>query len=176
MKVELLRQRGSATRARWKRTAAGCLRQLMLHDESGSALAEMAFVVIPLMMLLITGMVWFGIAMNNDLALNNAVQAGSEQLVLLRGNVADPCAATATDVGNAAPGLTASSLTFTITLGGTAYTGTGITGTGAPTCNGITMTSGETATLTVTYPVTVNLYSFGAHTYTLSSATTALIQ
>lgn len=176
MQVEQIRQQEPAIQARWKQAVAARLRDLMVRDESGSALAEMAFIVIPLMMLLITGMVWFGIAMNNDLALNNAVQAGSEQLVLLRGNVADPCASTATDVGNAAPGLAAGSLTFTITLGGTAYTGTGTSGSNAPTCNGVTLTSGETATLTTTYPVTVNIYSLGSHTYTLSASTTALIQ
>lgn len=176
MNVERIRQQGPANQARWTQTVATRLRDLMVRDESGSALAEMAFIVIPLMMLMVTGMVWFGIAMNNDLTLNNAVQAGSEQLVLLRGNVADPCASTATDVGNAAPGLTATSLHFTITLGGTPYTGTGTSGSNAPTCNGITLTSGEAATLTATYPITVNIYSMGSHTYTLSSSTTVLIQ
>ena len=108
------------------------LRDLAIRDESGSALAEMAFVVVPLMVLMITGMMFFGIALNNDLALNNAVQAGAEQLALLRGNVADPCASTVTDVQNAAPGLTASSLRYTVTLGGTSYSSSGTT---TPSCS-----------------------------------------
>jgi Flp pilus assembly protein TadG len=152
---------------------AARLRDLALRDESGSAVAEMAFVVVPLMVLMITGMAFFGIALNNDLALNNAVQAGAEQLALLRGNVADPCASTVTDVQNAAPGLAASSLRYTVTLCGTSYSSSGTT---TPSCAGVTMTTGEVAVLTVTYPVTVNVFAFGSHTYTMSATTTELIQ
>jgi Flp pilus assembly protein TadG len=167
MRAHGLRREQPAVQSNWPAAIAGQLRELVERDESGSAVAEMAFVVIPLMLLMITGMVWFGIALNNDLALNNAVQGGSEQLALLRGNAADPCATTVTNVENAAPGLTASSLRFAITLGGTAYT---------TSCNAITLTSGETAVLTVTYPVTVNVFAFGTHSYTLSATTTELIQ
>jgi Flp pilus assembly protein TadG len=167
MRAEGVRQAEPAVPTVWERRVTAWMRDLVAHDESGSAVAEMAFVVIPLMVLMLTGMVWFGIALNNDLALNNAVQAGSEQLALLRGNAADPCASTVTVVENAAPGLAASNLTFAFTLGGTAYT---------TTCNGITMTSGETAVLTVTYPVTLNIFQLGSHTYTLSATTTELIQ
>lgn len=157
----------ATVRAGWARRAAERVHTLVARDESGSAVAEMAFVVMPLMLLMVTGMVFFGIALNNDLALNNAVQAGSEQLALLRGNAADPCASTVTDVENAAPGLAASNLTFAINLGGTAYT---------TSCNGVTLTSGETAALTVSYPVTINVFQFGSRTYTLSASTTELIQ
>lgn len=155
-----------ATKTRWERVMVERLRRLIQEDESGSALAEMAFIVIPLMIMMITGLVWFGLALNNDLALNNAVQAGSEQLALLRGNSADPCADTVTNVQNAAPGLDPTKLTFAITLGGTGYT---------TTCK-VTLTSGEVETLTVSYPVSVNVFGFGAHTYTLSATTTQLIQ
>jgi Flp pilus assembly protein TadG len=159
-----------------KQSLAARLRELLTRDDSGSALAEMAFIVVPLMVTMITGLVWFGIALNSDLALNNAVQSGSEQLALLRGNAADPCAVTATDVGNAAPGLTPSQLNFTITLGGTPYAGSGTSGSSAPSCNGVTMTSGETAVLTVTYPVTINVFGWGAHSYIMSASTAELIQ
>lgn len=172
-KIAELRGKGPAQEARRRPAVSARLRDLAIGDESGSALAEMAFVVVPLMVLMITGMVFFGIALNNDLALNNAVQAGAEQLALLRGNVADPCASTVTDVQSAAPGLTASSLRYTVTLGGTSYTSSGTT---APSCAGVTMTTGEVAVLTVTYPVTVSVFAMGSHTYTMTATTTELIQ
>ncbi|HUB18631.1 MAG TPA: TadE/TadG family type IV pilus assembly protein [Acidobacteriaceae bacterium] len=162
---EMRRQEPTATSTR-KAVLRGRLRGFVAHDESGSALAEMV-IVVPLMMLMISGLVWFGIALNNDLALNNAVQAGAEQLVLLRGNSGDPCAATVAAVENAAPGLATSGLTFAISLGSSSYT---------TSCSGVTMTSGETATLTVTYPVTINVVQYGSHTYTLSATSTGLIQ
>ncbi len=172
-KISELRAKEPAQEAGRRPSLTARLRDLATHDESGSAVAEMAFVVVPLMVLMITGMVFFGIALNNDLALNNAVQAGAEQLALLRGNVSDPCASTVTDVQNAAPGLAASSLRYTVTLGGTSYSSSGTT---TPSCASVTMTTGDVAVLTVTYPVTVNVFAFGSHTYTMSASTTELIQ
>jgi len=172
-RIPELRGKGPAQEAERRPSMTARLRDLAVCDESGSALAEMAFVVVPLMVMMITGMIFFGIALNNDLALNNAVQAGAEQLALLRGNVADPCASTVTDVQNAAPGLATSSLRYTVTLGGTSYSSSGTT---TPSCAGVTMTTGEVAVLTATYPVTVNVFAFGSHTYTMSATTTELIQ
>lgn len=135
-------------------------------DDRGQSMVEFALVA-PLLMLLLTGTFMFGMALNNYLALTNAVEIGAQQLSLLRGNSSNPCADTVTAVENAAPGLTASSLTFTITLGGTAY---------GSSCASVALTPAESATLKVTYPATVSPFGMASQTYSLAAQTTELIQ
>lgn len=134
--------------------------------EEGQSMVEFALVA-PMMLALVMGIFMFGIFMNSYLSLTDAVETGAQQLALLRGNADDPCATTVTNVENSAPGLTAGSLKFSIKLGGTGYT---------TTCNGVGMTTGETAQLTVTYPITLNLFGLGSQSYTLSASTTELVQ
>ncbi len=151
----------------WARSVAAWLRDLAVSQDSGSSLVEMA-IVTPMMLLLVTGIFMFGIALNNDLVLTNAVNQGAQLVSVSRGTTSDPCATAVTAVENAAPTLTTTSLSFTVTINGTAHTGT--------SCTSATLTAGDYITLNVTYPVTVSPFSWSSKTYTLSATTTEIIE
>ena len=106
------------TRSLGKRVRA----RLRTSNEGGQALVEFAL-VLPILMLIVTGMMTFGIALHNYLELTNAVSIGARLLAISRGQTTDPCATTATAVYNAAPFLKPASLTFTFVLNGTTYSG-----------------------------------------------------
>ena len=151
----------------WIRGAQAGLRSLTRGEASGSSLVEMAL-VLPMMLLLVTGIFMFGIALNNNLVLTNAVAQGAQLVGVSRGLTTDPCATAVTAVENSATGLNASSLTFTLTVNGTPYKGT--------SCSGTTLTAGNYITLNVTYPASVTLYGLLPRNYTLSASTTEIVE
>jgi len=137
-----------------------------LH-ERGQAVLEFAL-GLPLLLTLITGLVMFGVAFNNDLTLTYATEAAAQLLSISRGQTSDPCATTSSAFYSAAPYLTASSLGFTIVLGGQKYTGT--------SCASAQLVESETAQVTVTYPCSLGIFGFGVSNFSLTAQTTALIQ
>jgi Flp pilus assembly protein TadG len=114
-------------------------------------------IALPAMLLVVTGITAFGIALNNYMVLTEATSAGVRQLTVSRGQTLDPCKTFSDAVYAAAPVLNRSNLTFTVTLNGTLYSGTSCSGTttsGAPS----NMLLGTNATVTVTYPFSLSLY------------------
>jgi Flp pilus assembly protein TadG len=144
-------------------------------NEGGQALLEFAL-VLPILLLLVTGMITFGIAFHDYLELTDAVNVGSRLLAISRGQTTDPCATTATAVENAAPLLTASKITFTFVLNGTTYSGASCscsTTTTGPCAN---LVQGATAQVTATYPYTLSFFGTGASSGTMTAQTTELMQ
>jgi Flp pilus assembly protein TadG len=157
-------------------------------NDGGQALLEFAL-ILPLLMLLVMGMLVFGIAFYNYLVLTDAVGIGGRALALDRGQcvgtscpgTTDPCAATATVIENAAPSLnlaTTANVTFTFVFNGTTVYGPG----SSPSCSSSSTTTGasadlvedEPASVKVTYPC--NLVVFG-HNFAPSGCTlTAQVQ
>lgn len=115
---------------------AGRLLFFLLRNEA-QAMVELAL-TLPIMLLIVTGICTFGIAMTNYLILTDATNAGARQLAILRGQASDPCSTVVTTVKAAAPLLAASGLTFTFTINGTNYTGT----------NTVSCTAGATGLIT----------------------------
>ena len=78
--------------------------RLRASNKRGQSLVEMA-VSLPLLLLILTGIMTFGIALNNYLTLTNAVEIGGQQLAVSRGQTTDPCntAAQAIDILFACP-------------------------------------------------------------------------
>jgi hypothetical protein len=75
-------------------TCDGCgprLRVLPRPGEQGGALVEFAL-LLPILLLLTTGIMVFGVAMNNYLQLTNAVSIGARNLAISAGITLDPCA------------------------------------------------------------------------------------
>lgn len=109
---------------------------------------------VPVLMLLVFGILQFGLVMNNNVALNDVVRTGARSLSLTRGT-ADPCSTTATKMRTAAVGLTLANLSFTIMVNGNSY-GPQAT----PSCSGqgVTMTPGADARVTGTYPCSAIIY------------------
>ena len=150
-----------------------------LSCDNGGSIVEFALVV-PLMMLLITGMFSIGIMLNSYIMLTNGVNAGARAFALSRGvytssttKITDPCAYAVQAAKQAAPNLNSSASTISITWtpsGGSATTYT--TG----TCNGVAIASGDTVQLQATYPVTMIVYGWTGGRQSISQQTTELVQ
>jgi Flp pilus assembly protein TadG len=108
---------------------------------------EMA-VASPLLLLLVFGLLQFGIVMHSNIIVNDTVRVGSRSLAMMRGN-ADPCTAAANKMRSAAMGLAVANLSITVTVNNTAYGPATI-----PSCAGAgaTMAAGADATARATYP------------------------
>lgn len=151
-----------------RRTGAG---------ERGQAMVEFAMGV-PLLLTLLVASAVFGVAFNNELTVTAATTTGAQLLSISRGSTSDPCATTSTAIKQAAPGLTASSLTYSIAFGsgspvtyGSPYTGTSCTSATS------SLVSGNTAKVTVTYPCNLQIMGFNiVPSCTLSAQTAELIQ
>jgi Flp pilus assembly protein TadG len=142
------------------------LNRRRLHQR-GQAVLEFAL-GLPLLLALITGLVMFGVAFNNELTLTYATDAAAQLLSISRGQTTDPCQTTANAFYSSAPYLTASNLAFSIALNGHSYAGT--------TCSGAQLVASETAQVTVTYPCTIGIFGFAISNFNLTAQTTALIQ
>ncbi len=132
------------------------LRADVLRREDGQSLIEFA-VTLPLILLAVTGILVFGLALNNYMMLTDATAIGARQLAISRGQTLDPCATVVAAVTAAAPLLKPANMTFAISLNGTKYTTTSCAGTntsGAPA----NMVLSSTAIVTVTYPCSLSLF------------------
>jgi Flp pilus assembly protein TadG len=146
------------------------------RDEEGQALVEFAL-CLPLLMLIVTGIITFGIALHNYLEMTNAVSIGARLLAVSRGQTTDPCADTATAVYRAAPFLTPARLGFTFVLNGTSYTGATCSSPSTSQGAAGNLVQGAAAQVTATYPC--NLSVFGVNYSpgcTLTVQTTELVQ
>lgn len=119
--------------------------------ERGNALVEFAF-VLPMMMVVVTGLYSFGITLSNQIALTQATGAGAQYLQTLRGNTTDPCADTLTAIQGAAPNLNVSALNLTLTTNGVAATGSSCPGQVS------NLKQGQPVSVSATYPCTLMIY------------------
>lgn len=96
-------------RPRWSRF------RFRARNERGSTLVEFAL-VLPVFLMLCTGILSFGVVFNQYLELNNAVTIGTNILAASRGDTSAPCTQAIAAIYNAAPFLTESDLAFTFTF------------------------------------------------------------
>jgi len=136
----------------------------------GNSLIEFTLTV-PLLLLVMTGMVSFGFALNNYLQLTNAVNIGAQVVSFSRGQTSDPCATGQTAITNAAPFLTPSKLSLTFVINGTTYSNTTSCPAGAAN-----MVQGSTLQVTGTYPYLLYVVGFGNGTHTLETQVSEFIQ
>lgn len=137
----------------------------MARCEKGSAMVEFAL-VLPVLLLVITGIFSFGIVLNNYLELTDAVAIGAQQLSISRGNSTDPCATTASVIYNAAPYLSSSKIGLTFVLNGTTYGP--YVGASATTCPSDStsdgaagnLVRGQSAQVIATYPCVLSVYGY----------------
>ena len=149
---------------------------LRREEERGSSLIEFAL-VLPILLVVATSTVVFGITLNNYMILTNAVSIGARQLAISRGQTTDPCATTVSAVELAAPTLTAASLSFSYSLNGVSYSGTSCSSASTTTGAAGNLVQGQPARVTVTYPCSLAAYGKNyAANCTLSSTLTELVQ
>jgi Flp pilus assembly protein TadG len=147
----------------------------------GGSLVEFAL-VLPILMIVMTGIFTFGIALNSYMELTNAVTTGAQVLAVSRSQTTDPCAAAASAVYAAAPTLDQSQLSFTIVLDGV----TAVSGATSPvSCNSASANTGYAAdlveglpaTITVTYPCNLSIYGYNyAPSCSLQAQLTEVVQ
>jgi Flp pilus assembly protein TadG len=157
-----------------RRPADGQFLPLLHLGEQGQSLVEFALLV-PMLLLLTTGIFVFGAAMNNYMQLTNAVSVGARTVAINAGIATDPCATAANAIKAAAPGLATSGLSFKISFIGT----TTVNATGA-TCiaDAASLTSGSTVMVTATYPLNLSIYGnvFNLSNAVLTASSTELVQ
>jgi len=152
-------------------------RALVHRGEEGSALVEFAM-ILPMLLLLTTGVLIFGVAMNNYMQLTNAVSNGARALAISAEITLDPCATAYTAITSAAPALTPSKMTFSYVLNGTTYTGTTCSSSSVTSGSAGNLASGTSATVTVTYPLNLSVFGkvFSQSNAVLSATSTELVQ
>lgn len=134
----------------------------VLGDE-GQSILEFALCA-PILLLIVTGITTFGLALNNYLTMTNAIGSSAQALAVSRGNTLDPCHDTATAFANASPNLDATKLKFTFVLNGVSYGQ--YTGLSGSTCSSSSTTTGapgnvkegQPVQVTVTYPCNLAVY------------------
>jgi Flp pilus assembly protein TadG len=119
-------------------------------------------IVTPLLLLLVLGIVQFGILFNNYITLTDAVRAGARQAAVSRTNP-DPVGVTTTRVRKSAAGLDGNKLTITVTPYDPA-TGTN------------TWAQGGDVTVKATYPFKVDIIGLVVHSGNLESETTERVE
>jgi Flp pilus assembly protein TadG len=89
------------------------MRRIDLRKQNGQSMVEFALVA-PVLLVLVLGIIQFGIVLNNYMALTDAVRAGSRQAAVGR-TAADPIGETVDRVRGAAGHLDQSELDVTVT-------------------------------------------------------------
>jgi Flp pilus assembly protein TadG len=164
----------SSTHSRWpsetyRSTQCG-------HQEQGQAMVEMAL-VLPVLLLVVTGILTFGLAFNNYVMLTEATSVGARALAISRGQTTDPCATASSAVYAAAPLLASSKLSFTFILNGTTYTGASCSSGSSTTGAAGNLVQGNNAVLTVNYPCSLGVYGANyAPNCSLQAQMTELVQ
>jgi len=153
--------------------------------ERGQAMFEFAL-LLPILMLILLGMIVFGIAMNNYLEMTNGATAGAQALAISRGQTLDPCMTVSGPFFAAAPNLTQANLKFTITVTQGGSSNVLVSNTANPSCPAANTTSppasyltqGATATVTVTYPCNLKIFgiNFAPPTATFTAQTAESVQ
>jgi Flp pilus assembly protein TadG len=152
-------------------------RALLRTGDQGSALVEFSLIM-PVLLLLTTGLLVFGVAMNNYLQLTNAVSIGARTLAINAQMTTDPCAVASNAVIAAAPNLTASKFTFSYNLNGTVYTGTSCPSGTVSTGAAGNLAPHTSASVTATYPFNLSVYgmNYSQGGAVLSATSTELVQ
>lgn len=152
---------GRETRSRWQRIRA----RLRVGKVDGQALIELALCM-PVLLIVITGTFAFGITFANYVALTNATGTATMAIVNIYGQLPppyDPCAYTVSAFEGAAPNLKPASLTFSLVLNGTTYSGNSTLS--CTSASNLVGAAGNlfkpfsTVKLTVTYPCSVKVYA-----------------
>jgi Flp pilus assembly protein TadG len=155
------------------------VRERVVSDEEGSALVEMA-VTLPLVLLAMTGIFSFSIALYQQLQLAEAVSAAGHLLAVDRGDH-DPCATATHAVYNAAPGLASGSLNIQIVLNGKNETPSSSCPGSGTTDPNTDLVQSANAQIVASYPSSLNFVNIwqsgsGFGNITIGSQVTEVVQ
>jgi Flp pilus assembly protein TadG len=124
---------------------------------------------LPVLLLVIFGIIKFGIVYNNYIELTNAANAGARLFSIERGQ-SNPCSDVQSAVDKSATNLASGSLAMTMTESGSnPQSWLSSSGGTCPWTLASGEVSGDVATLTVTYPWTVSFLGLKVYTGLMSS-------
>jgi Flp pilus assembly protein TadG len=138
------------------------------QQRHGQAAVEFTL-AIPILLLVMTGALSFGLALHNFLLLTNSVNIGAQYLAVSRGQTTDPCATAYSSISTAAPSL-AANITLSFVIDGVSYPSTNTCSAGAAN-----MVQGASAQITASYPCSLAIVDM-AHTCNLKTQVTEYIQ
>jgi len=125
----------------------------VIRDERGQTMAEFA-IVLPILVVVLFGIIQFGILFNNYLTITDAVRAGAREAAVARQS-ADPAGAATTAVRNAAADLNQTKLAVTVSSG---------------------WLPGSDVTVQATYPYSISLLGWALASGNLKSTTTERVE
>ena len=139
------------------------------RDERGATAVEFGLIA-PVLLLILAGIVDFGITLNNYLELTDAVRVGARQFAIA-GSTTTPMSSATTALKAAAANLTPGSITITYKVNTTACA------TDAACQAALTAAAGQSATVTATYPCSAPMGGITVlQGCTLTSTTTDMIE
>lgn len=140
------------------------LRGTRLRHEEGQGLVEFA-IVLPVLLIVLTGMLQFGLMLNKYITLTDAVRSGARNLSLGRG-LTDPCtpAVDATINSAAVGGLTLAPNQVTATL------------LAPDTCSPGNMVEGDSVKISAGFSYTLSVFGMKITTVPLSASATDAIE
>lgn len=128
-------------------------RRRQLREERGQAMVEFA-VILPIFVVLVFGIIQFGIVFNNYVTLTDATRAGARAGAVAR-NDADPVGTATSAVQTSATDLNQSNLNVSVNS---------------------TWQSGSDITVRATYPYSINLLGWVISSGSLTSTTTERVE
>jgi Flp pilus assembly protein TadG len=126
--------------------------------------------VIPILLLIMTGLLSFGLALHNFMVLTSAVNTGAQLLAISRGQTTDPCATAHSAIAAAAPSLN-SGLSLTFVIDGSTYSSTT-----SCTAGAADMVQGAFAQITASYPCSFGIFEIKNHACNLQTQISEFIQ
>jgi Flp pilus assembly protein TadG len=138
--------------------------------EDGQALVEFAL-VLPVLLMLVTAILQFGLLFNKYITLTDAVRSGARTLALGRG-LSDPCDPAVTQTVNSGVGISLTASQVTTTLPSPDSCGTG----SYPNRTGGTEVQGDEATVTATEPYSVKVFGLTVYSGQLSASASDAIE
>lgn len=160
-------------------------RKALVERESGQAMVEMAL-VLPLLLLILTGIISFGIILEQYQVLTITTSDGARAFALSRNQTSpalaasDPCAYAATIAEAAASTLNVSKITYTMYFtppGGSMSTFSNVTASAG--CAGTTLTTADingTVQMVASYPVTPLVFGWAAKNLSMTVSASEQIQ
>lgn len=162
------RRVGDRGPGQWRRRRVGARRRGRRED--GQALIEFTL-LLPILLLILTAILQFGLMFNKYLALTDAVRAGARELAIGRG-LDDPCDPAVAQTVNSAltTGLTSGQVTTTLASPDSCGSGT------YPNRTGGSETQGNQATVSVSYPYSFTIFGVWLFNLNLTASASDAIE
>ena len=128
-----------------------------IADEDGQSLLEFAF-VLPVFLIVVTGIFTFGVAFNNWLMMTEATSAGARSVAISRGQTLDPCQTAVQAFEGAAPNLNPANLTFSFLFNGIAASGVSCSSSSSTTGYAGDLVQGQNVQVNVSYPCNLQVF------------------